>query len=122
VLNREVAVNVVQTPSAYLARRFEDEATITGRLHHPGIPPVYDLHTLADGRPFLAMNLINRQTLQDILASRERERPGDAGAVAARARAQGGRSRRRSAGRRSGRRPARCGTPAGWSRSGSPAS
>ena len=49
------------TPAA--ARRFVDEARITGQLQHPGIPPVHELGTLPDGRPFLAMKLIKGRTL-----------------------------------------------------------
>ena len=37
------------------AARFVGEAKVTGQLQHPGIPPVHELGTLADGRPFLAM-------------------------------------------------------------------
>jgi hypothetical protein len=70
VLNREVAVKVLQgkyTPTSGTARRFADEARITGQLQHPAIPPVHDLGTLPDGRPFLAMKLIKGQTLDELL-------------------------------------------------------
>ena len=52
------------------ARRFVDEARITGQLQHPGIPPVHDLGTLPDGRPFLAMKLIKGRTLDALLRDR----------------------------------------------------
>ena len=42
---------------------------ITGQLQHPGIPPVYDMGRLADGRPFLAMKLIHGQTFAALLAA-----------------------------------------------------
>ena len=74
VLGREVAVKVLADrygPRSGAARRFADEARITGQLQHPGIPPVHDLGTLPDGRPFLAMKLIKGRTLADHL----RERP-----------------------------------------------
>ena len=48
---------------------------ITGRLQHPGIPPVHDLGTLPDGRPFLAMKLIRGRTLADLLPARPTRRP-----------------------------------------------
>ncbi len=70
---REVAVKVLHdkyAPDSFTARRFADEARITGQLQHPGIPPVFDLGTLPDGRPFLAMKLIKGQTLDDLLKSR----------------------------------------------------
>ena len=56
-LGREVAVKVLQekyTPGSGTARRFLDEARIAALLQHPGIPPVHDVGTLPDGRPFLA--------------------------------------------------------------------
>jgi serine/threonine protein kinase/Tfp pilus assembly protein PilF len=72
-LSREVAVKVLLNrfvPDSGTARRFADEARITAQLQHPGIPPVHDLGTLADGRPFLAMKLIKGQTLDALIASR----------------------------------------------------
>jgi serine/threonine protein kinase len=70
VLNREVAVKVLQAkygPESGSAHRFADEARITSQLQHPGIPPVHDLGTLADGRPFLAMKLIKGETLDNLI-------------------------------------------------------
>jgi tetratricopeptide (TPR) repeat protein len=69
-LDREIAVKVLQErypTDGATARRFVDEARITGRLQHPGIPPVHHVGTFPDGRPFLAMKLIQGQTLADIL-------------------------------------------------------
>ena len=62
--DREVAIKVVGPGQANTdaARRFVEEARITGQLQHPGIPPVHDLGTLPDGRPFLAMKLIKGHT------------------------------------------------------------
>jgi serine/threonine protein kinase/tetratricopeptide (TPR) repeat protein len=51
-------------------RRFLDEANITGQLQHPGIPPVFQVGTLADGSPFLAMKLIKGRTLEELLNDR----------------------------------------------------
>ncbi len=47
---------------------FLREAQITGRLQHPGIPPIHELGRLDDGSPFFAMKLIEGQTLATILA------------------------------------------------------
>src|SRR6516162_6771147 len=66
VLGREVAVKVLHEKFT-AASRFAGEARITSQLQHPSIPPVHDLGTLADGRPFLAMKLIKGQTLQELL-------------------------------------------------------
>jgi hypothetical protein len=57
-----VAVKVLQGKYAAdsgTALRFVAEARITGQLQHPGIPAIHDLGILPDGRPFLAMKLIN---------------------------------------------------------------
>jgi tetratricopeptide (TPR) repeat protein/tRNA A-37 threonylcarbamoyl transferase component Bud32 len=50
-----------------LSRRFLEEAQLMGRMQHPGIPPVYDLGELPDGRPFFAMKLIQGRTLAELL-------------------------------------------------------
>jgi tetratricopeptide (TPR) repeat protein len=73
MFGREVAVKVLQEKLAAgsaATRRFADEARITGQLQHPGIPPVFDLGTLPDGRPFLAMKLIKGDTLETLLRNR----------------------------------------------------
>src|SRR6516225_10052595 len=72
-LDRDVAVKLLQDgypTDSPIARRFADEARITAQLQHPGIPPVHDLGTLPDGRPFLAMKLIKGSTLDHLLAAR----------------------------------------------------
>src|SRR5262245_8058670 len=64
-LDRDVAVKLLQADhpaDSPIARRFADEARITAQLQHPGVPPVHDLGTLPDGRPFLAMKLIKGST------------------------------------------------------------
>ena len=71
---REVAIKVVAPDQAdtEAARRFVAEARITGRLQHPAIPPVHDLGSLPNGRPYLAMKLIKGRTLAaEIRAIRE---------------------------------------------------
>src|SRR5262249_4453376 len=73
LLNREVAIKVLQekhSPASAAARRFAEEARITAQLQHPAIPPVHDLGTLLDSRPFLAMKLIKGQTLDELLKVR----------------------------------------------------
>jgi eukaryotic-like serine/threonine-protein kinase len=73
VFGREVAIKVLQHKfgtNSSTACRFFDEARITGQLQHPGIPPVHDIGTLADGRPFMAMKLIKGETLEVLLRLR----------------------------------------------------
>ena len=67
---RDVAVKLLQDKfpaDGVAARRFADEARITGQLQHPGIPAAYQTGVLHDGRPFLTMKLIKGQTLDDLL-------------------------------------------------------
>jgi serine/threonine protein kinase/tetratricopeptide (TPR) repeat protein len=73
VFDREVAVKILAREAgggSPVTLRFVEEARITGQLQHPGIPPVHDLGTLPDGRPFLAMRLIKGQTLESLLRGR----------------------------------------------------
>ena len=53
-LGREVALKVVSVPDpeGLLAARLEREARIIAQLEHPGVVPIHDAGTLADGRPF----------------------------------------------------------------------
>jgi hypothetical protein len=77
-LDRPVAVKFLQqcfASDSLAGSRFLYEARITGRLQHPGIPPVYQVGTLPDGRPFLAMKLIQGRTLEQLLRE---QGPGEA--------------------------------------------
>jgi serine/threonine protein kinase/Tfp pilus assembly protein PilF len=72
-LDRHVAVKVLQDryqADSPIGRRFTHEARITAQLQHPGVPAVYQVGALADGRPFLAMKLIKGHTLADLLVRR----------------------------------------------------
>ncbi|MBX9626725.1 MAG: serine/threonine protein kinase [Gemmataceae bacterium] len=73
---RDVAVKLLQDrfpADGVAARRFADEARITGQLQHPGIPAAYQTGVLHDGRPFLAMKIIKGRTLDQLLASGGRQ-------------------------------------------------
>jgi serine/threonine protein kinase/Flp pilus assembly protein TadD len=73
-LNRDIALKILRDrypANSTVARRFVEEAAITGQLQHPGIPPVHHVGTLPDGRPFLAMKLIRGSTLEDLLKGRK---------------------------------------------------
>jgi serine/threonine protein kinase len=72
-LDRDVAVKLLQDhypADSPVARRFTDEAKITAQLQHPGVPAVYRVGALPDGRPFLAMRLIKGSTLAALLGER----------------------------------------------------
>ncbi|HWG98107.1 MAG TPA: serine/threonine-protein kinase, partial [Pilimelia sp.] len=69
LLDRAVIVKLVggATMDADLVRRFRREALLTARLHHPGVPAVYDLGEHR-GRPYLVLQEINGITLSDLVA------------------------------------------------------
>jgi serine/threonine protein kinase/Flp pilus assembly protein TadD len=65
-LNRDVAIKVLRdqfVANDHAKRRFVQEAQITGQLQHPAIPPIHEIGSLSDGRPFLVMKLIKGRTL-----------------------------------------------------------
>src|SRR5215468_954325 len=71
--DRDVAVKLLQDgfpADSPVARRFADEARITAQLQHPGIPAVYQVGGVPDGRPFLAMKLVKGRTLSALLGER----------------------------------------------------
>jgi WD40 repeat protein len=65
--DREVAIKIMKPGMD--AKQFNREARITACLPHPGIPPVYALGAIADGRPYLAMKLVRGDTLNKVLKS-----------------------------------------------------
>ncbi len=72
-LGRDVAVKVLHERyrgNSLVGQRFVDEARITAQLQHPGIPPVFEVGRLDDGRPYLAMKLIRGRTLAQLLKER----------------------------------------------------
>jgi superkiller protein 3 len=73
VLRRHLAVKVLlkdYRDRLDMHRRFVEEAQVLGQLQHPGIPPIHALGTLADGRPYFAMKLIEGRELAELLAER----------------------------------------------------
>ncbi|MFN0132884.1 MAG: WD40 repeat domain-containing serine/threonine-protein kinase [Phycisphaerales bacterium] len=73
--NRTVALKVIRPglASQALARRFEHEAELLGRLQHPGIAQIYaaGVATTPTGpRPYIAMELVDGQSLTDYADAR----------------------------------------------------
>ena len=64
-LQRRVALKVLDVPGTEgdLANRLLREARVLARLEHPGIVPVHDVGTLADGRVFYTMKFVEGQRL-----------------------------------------------------------
>jgi serine/threonine protein kinase len=72
-LQRRVALKVLEVPGAEgeLASRLMREALVLARLEHPGIVPVHDVGTLADGRVFYTMKFVEGQRLDEYLETVE---------------------------------------------------
>jgi serine/threonine protein kinase len=70
VLQRHVALKVLDlvAPVGDLAERLIQEARILAGLEHPGIVPVHDAGTLADGRAFYCMKYVEGQNLAHHIA------------------------------------------------------
>ena len=71
VLKRRVALKVLDLagPADDLDVRLLREALILASLEHPGMVPVYDAGTLADGRAFCCMKYVEGQTLAQHIAT-----------------------------------------------------
>jgi serine/threonine protein kinase len=65
-LQREVAVKILN--AAVPPERLLQEARTIGQLEHPGILPIHDVGTLADGRVFYVMKLVRGERLDHHLA------------------------------------------------------
>jgi eukaryotic-like serine/threonine-protein kinase len=71
MLDRRVALKVLDAPDAdgSLAARLNREARVLARLEHPGIVPVHDVGTLADGRVFYTMKFVEGHRLDKHIQS-----------------------------------------------------
>lgn len=70
-LQRDVALKVLrpELSNPDWTRRLERESRILAHLEHPGIVPIYDAGTLADGRSYYLMRLITGQRLDQLPAT-----------------------------------------------------
>lgn len=71
-LKRTVALKTVKSKFAgqwHANQRLLAEAEITGRLQHPGIPPVYEQGLLNNGDRFFAMKVVDGKTLETVFRS-----------------------------------------------------
>ena len=80
-LGREVAIKVL--PAAFAAdperlARFEREAKILASLNHPNIASIFEIAEL-DGTPALILELIEGDTLEDLLVTDSRRRASSSG-------------------------------------------
>src|SRR5690349_13143527 len=67
ILERQIALKVINILDDHgeLAARLLQESRVMARLEHPGILPVHDVGTLADGRVFYTMKLVQGRRLDD---------------------------------------------------------
>jgi serine/threonine protein kinase len=72
ILNRRVALKVLDlvAPADDLGARLLQEARILARLEHPGVVPIHDAGTLADGRAFYCMKYVEGKTLARHIAGK----------------------------------------------------
>lgn len=74
VLQRSVALKILQRPSPSALAEFRKEQAITAELDHPGIVTIHDAGLFGDGRPYYTMGLIRGRSLA---AALERRHPDD---------------------------------------------
>jgi tRNA A-37 threonylcarbamoyl transferase component Bud32 len=70
---RAAAVKLLRAPQTLSSRaldRFRREAEILRRLSHPAIARLYEVGELTDGRPYIAMEWLDGETLAEQLAAR----------------------------------------------------
>jgi serine/threonine protein kinase len=70
-LDRRVAIKVLDSsdPHGALEERLLREARVLAKLEHPGIVPVHDAGTLADGREFYVMKFVEGSRVDQSVAS-----------------------------------------------------
>ena len=71
VLGRQVAIKSLTVPSTpgqkHFHTRFLREARAASLLNHPHIATIHDYGETEDGQPYLVMELVNGQSLNDLL-------------------------------------------------------
>jgi serine/threonine protein kinase len=67
-LRRRVALKIIDLPDPGIEARLRREAQVLARLEHPGIVPVHEVGTLADGRVFYTMKLVRGERLDAALS------------------------------------------------------
>ena len=75
---RRVAIKVLlreKAASPLALIRFQREAEVVARIPHPCIVPVLDSGTLADGRPYIVMELVSIETLKSLIERHGRLSP-----------------------------------------------
>ncbi len=67
-IRRDLAMKVMQPGGTEQeVARFIEEAQMTGQLEHPSIPPIHELGTDEQGRPYYTMKVVRGMTLGKVL-------------------------------------------------------
>lgn len=75
-LKRQVAIKVPRQNHRHLnTYRLCREADIASQIQHPGVVPIYDRGQLADGRPYLVMQLIEGKNLLELIRTSGSSQP-----------------------------------------------
>ncbi len=69
-IGREIAVKMIPTRDVDAVKRFFREAKLASALQHPNTVPIIDFGQTADGRLYLAMELVRGKTLLDEINDR----------------------------------------------------
>ncbi len=72
MIGRRVALKRLSLNSTQARQRFHKESLITGQLEHPGVVPLYDIGTDADGVPYYVMKFVEGTTLRDAIKTLHR--------------------------------------------------
>ncbi len=78
-LGRPIAIKTLKedlSDRQDLAQRLIEEAQVTGQLQHPGLVPIYEVGALGPGRPYIAMKLVEGETLEAMIAKRAQDDQG----------------------------------------------
>lgn len=68
--SRKVALKLLLRPEPKQRERLLREARAAGALHHPNVIDIYDVTELPDGNPVLVLELLEGQTLQQLMDER----------------------------------------------------
>jgi eukaryotic-like serine/threonine-protein kinase len=85
-LERPVAIKLLKIPARdapELGERLARIAKGAAKIKHPGVAAIYEHATSDDGRPFIAMELLEGETLEALLARKGKLEPGEAVPIAA---------------------------------------
>jgi serine/threonine-protein kinase len=77
-IGRSIAMKVLRSgheTHSEAQARFLREARVQGQLEHPGIVPVHELGTLADGTTYFTMKRVAGRTLEEVLQALRRSDP-----------------------------------------------